>query len=345
MSALLNKVKSLGHNEKESTTSTHHNTTDAATPSYSSAGDRSAVDSTTTPSTTAAGDRSTNLTSSSTTPSSKVGVAETEIARGEEHLREHAHPPAHHHNQPKRDGLLDEAGAKAATHDHQHLAPVTHETHKTHEVEEVERQREIDRHVHHVQHHVQPVLDTQHASEQHHQKIVPETHIKENHVATDEDKANFAALNTARDEFRDAGKEKVIIDKGERVHENKHDVVHHLVQPIIERDTHDHVREHTTVPIHQTVHEAPIVHQSTVHEPLRIDEFTQGGGDLSSKLRHDANLLNVTGKDCERTVDGPAETLVSNLGLGSGSTTTSSAAAPTSATTGSSAAGTTGGTL
>ena len=32
--------------------------------------------------------------------------------------------------------------------------------------------------VHHVQHHVQPVLDTQHAAEQVQQKIVPQTEIK-----------------------------------------------------------------------------------------------------------------------------------------------------------------------
>ncbi len=32
--------------------------------------------------------------------------------------------------------------------------------------------------VHHVQHHVQPVLDTQHAAEQVQQKVVPQTHIK-----------------------------------------------------------------------------------------------------------------------------------------------------------------------
>ncbi|GAA6011939.1 hypothetical protein JCM10207_003435 [Rhodosporidiobolus poonsookiae] len=345
MSAAINKVKQVfSHDES---TSSHNNTADrtssdvGTTPSYSSAGDRS-NNSTLDKAEAAVGAKSASTTSPG--PTSITGTTHgSGIERGVEHLKEHAAPPQHHHNQPTKDGLLNEADAKAATHNHQHLAPVTHETHHHHETEEIERQREVDRHVHHIQHHTQPVLDTQHASEEHHQKIHPQTHIKENHVATDEDKAQFAGLNTARDTYNDAGREKTIIDKGENVHTNTHHHVSHVVQPVIERDTHEHHRTHTAVPVHHEVHEAPIVHQSTMHEPLGIKEFTQGGGDLSSKIKHDHNLLNVHGSECERTVDGPAETLASNLGLGSGSTT--SANRGTTAPTSSGAAGTTGGAL
>ncbi|PRQ73153.1 hypothetical protein AAT19DRAFT_15906 [Rhodotorula toruloides] len=233
-----------------------------------------------------------------------------------EHLREHAAPPPHKHHQPGRDTVLGEAEAKMATHDHQHLAPVTHETRHHHEVEEVERQREIDRHVHHVQHHVQPVVDEQHAGEVHHEKAVPVTEIRERHVATDEDKMQFASLNKAKDSVVEAPRERTIIDRGEQVHENVQHHVHHIVQPTIERDTHEHHKIHTTIPIHETVHEAPVVHQSTVHEPLPLKEFVAGGGDLKSTLRHDADALLDRG-ECERTVDGPAETLTQQLGLAS----------------------------
>ncbi|GAA5899911.1 hypothetical protein JCM5296_006212 [Sporobolomyces johnsonii] len=269
------------------------------------------------------------VANTSGTTSGTTGVA-GRTGNTVEHIREHAEPPHHHHQQPRGDGLLDERDAKSATHDHKHLTPVTHETRQQHEVEEIERQREIDRHVHHVQHHTQPVLDTQHASEVHHEKVHPETHIRENHVATDEDKAMLASLNTAHDSVTEAPREKVIIDRGEQVHENTSHHVHHVVQPVIERDTHEHHRLHTTIPVHQTTHEAPIVHQSVQHEPMGIKDFTAGGGDLKSNLRHDANLLNTNGEDCSREVDGPAEDLTSTLGLGN---TTSTRTTGTTGTT------------
>ncbi|BGP06746.1 hypothetical protein JCM10049v2_002570 [Rhodotorula toruloides] len=323
---------------------TTHNT---QTPTHSSAGDRVAsaaagaasgshIDSTTgtrsssnnavsTPTSSAAGDRTstgmtgatgaTGTTGATTGSSTRTGAGGA-VERGMEHLREHAAPPPHKHHQPGRDTVLGEAEAKMATHDHQHLAPVTHETRHHHEVEEVERQREIDRHVHHVQHHVQPVVDEQHAGEVHHEKAVPVTKIHERHVATDEDKTQFASLNKAKDSVVEAPRERTIIDRGEQVHENVQHHVHHIVQPTIERDTHEHHKIHTTIPIHETVHEAPVVHQSTVHEPLPLKEFVAGGGDLKSTLRHDADALLDRG-ECERTVDGPAETLTQQLGLAS----------------------------
>jgi hypothetical protein len=347
MSAIANKVKQvLSHGDNTSSSTSNSNSAGiGSTPTHTSAGDRTTVgtDATATHSSTGLTDSKVGSTGThATTATTGTGI-ENRVERGAEHLREHAHPPEHHHNQPTRDGLLDERGAQKATHDHQHLAPVTHETRHHHEVEEVERQREIDRHVHHVQHHIQPVVDTQHAAEVQHQKNIPVTQIKENHVATQEDKAQFAALNREHDTVNEAAREKTIIDKGETVRENTHHHVHHTVQPVIERDVHTHEREHTTVPIHQTTHEAPIVHQSQQHAPLRIDEFIAGGGDLNSHLKHSADLLNVSGQDCERTVDGPAETLASNLGLSSG--TSSSATRPGATTGSSSAAGTTGGAL
>ncbi|GAA5911220.1 uncharacterized protein JCM6883_001945 [Sporobolomyces salmoneus] len=276
----MDKIKQVFSHDSDKTahnTATHNSTT---TPSHSTTSASETVPS--------SGVVTSATPTSATQTSATHGAHETV---GEK-IREHAHPPAHHHSQPKQDGLLNENDAKAAVHDHQHLAAVTHETHQRHEVEEVERQREVDRHVHHVQHHVQPVLDTQHSQEGHHQKIVPETNIKERHVATDEDKAMLASLNTARDERREGPSEKTIIDKGEQVHTNTSHHVHHLVQPVIERDTHEHHRTHTVVPIHQETHEAPIVHQSVAHEPMALKDFVSGGGDLKSNVAHDPSLLN-----------------------------------------------------
>lgn len=51
---------------------------------------------------------------------------------------------------------------------------------------------------------------------------------------------------------------------------------------------------------------------------MSLADFTSGGGDLSSKLKHSAELLtHKHNQDCERVVDGPAETLTQQLGLAS----------------------------
>ncbi|BGP54334.1 hypothetical protein JCM8202v2_001911 [Rhodotorula sphaerocarpa] len=232
--------------------------------------------------------------------------------KSEAHLEERADPPAHVHQHSEKETILSEEDAKEAVHDHQHLAPVTHEHHHVHEIEEVERKREVDRHIHHVQHHIQPVLDEHHAEEVVEEKVIPKTEIKESHAATEEDKSQFLSLNTVKDEVEEAPRERVIIDKGETVvSENVHHVVHHVV---IERDTHEHHRIHTKIPIHQTVVEAPIVHASVQHEPLSVKDFVAGGGDLKSTLKHDPEVLLNHGQ-CERTVDGPAETITEQLGL------------------------------
>jgi len=47
----------------------------------------------------------------------------------------------------------------------------------------------------------------------------------------------------------------------------------------------------TVVPVHQTTHEAPVVHASVLHEPLSLKDFVAGGGDLKSTLKHDAEQL------------------------------------------------------
>ncbi|TNY22768.1 hypothetical protein DMC30DRAFT_116237 [Rhodotorula diobovata] len=354
----MNKLKQVfSHDDNKETTegrgapyNTASSTGDAAqTPTHSSAGDRvDLADDVPSRSHGTHGTHdshnthNTGLTSGTAATTGATGTHQStgsKVAEGVEHLKEHAAPPAHRHHQPTKDAILSEADAKAATHDHQHLAPVTHETRQLHEVEEIERQREVDRHVHHVQHHVQPVLDTQHQSEVHRENAVAPTKITERHVATDEDKAQFASLASgAKDTVVEAGKERVIVDKGEHVRENVSHHVHHVVQPQIERDVHEHHRIHTVVPIHQTTHEAPVVHASVLHEPLKLDDFVAGGGDLKSTLKHDADSLLNRG-ECERTVDGPAESLVQSLGLSSINDKNASTTGAT--TTGASTTGTT----
>lgn len=96
-----------------------------------------------------------------------------------------------------------------------------------HEVEEVERHRVVDRHVHHVQHHVQPLLDERHLEVVHSFREVPVTHVEENHASTDEDRRLLARLNAQSvSSYTVVPHERTRIDKGEtQVTEN---VVHHV---------------------------------------------------------------------------------------------------------------------
>lgn len=266
------------------------------------------------------GSRDTGLTGSHNTSSGLAGSHNNTTSHGgvagraEQALEQHAAPPAHGHKHSTEHTHLDEAHARDATHDHKHLTPVVHEKHQVHETEEVTRQREVDRHVHHVQHHVQPVLDEQHASEVHRENVVPTTHIEEKHVSSAEDKAALAGLSRHHDTHDELRKDRVVVDKGEVVNENVTHHVHHAVQPIIERQTHEHHVLHTTIPTAQTIHESPIVHQSVEHEPMHIKDFVKGGGDLKSKLTHEtAGILNEG--ECARKVDGPAEALLEKLHL------------------------------
>ncbi|KAJ1018985.1 hypothetical protein NDA16_004788 [Ustilago loliicola] len=219
--------------------------------------------------------------------------------------------------------------------DVQHLAAVTHRTHQHHEVEEVVREKEHERHVHHIQHHTQPVLDSEHSAEQIHQQIHPVTKVHETHASTDKDAALLTSVaGKHTDTYAEAPVHRQVVDKGERVKEQIHHHIHNVVQPIIEKDTHEYHRIQTTIPTHVVTHEAPIVHESTHHKPLSKDEFLRGGGNLSNSIRsvHETKLLN-TGK-CDRKVDGIAEKLERDLGIKQTVTPVVSAAnAPTAGNT------------
>ena len=189
--------------------------------------------------------------------------------------------------------------------DVQHLAPVTHATHHRHEIEELIREREHHVHQHHIQHHVQPVLDSEHGTEQLHSRVVPETTIREVHANTDKDAALMRSVaGTYKDSFTHAPIDRSVIDRGETVREITHHHIHNVVQPIIERDSHEYHRIRTTIPTTHITHEAPIVHESTAHQPIRKEDFLKGGGVLNSTTRtiDDAGVLNLGSS--QRTVEG-----------------------------------------
>ncbi|GAA6033351.1 hypothetical protein JCM8097_006706 [Rhodosporidiobolus ruineniae] len=160
----------------------------------------------------------------------------------------HAHqvskPPVHRHHGLSKDAVLSVEDAKRAEHDHQYLEPVVHERHHIHEIEEVERHRVVDRHVHHTQHHVQPLIDERHLEVVHSFREVPVTHIQESHAATPADAALLARLNAqSASTYTVVPHERVRIDKGEtQVVENVINHYHVIVQPVWQRDLHEYYR-------------------------------------------------------------------------------------------------------
>ncbi|GAA96417.1 uncharacterized protein L969DRAFT_95745 [Mixia osmundae IAM 14324] len=210
-------------------------------------------------------------------------------------------------------------GSQAESHSHQMLAHKTHENIKQHEVEEVTRERQHDRHIHHVQHTTQPIYDERNNAEQHERRSVPVTQIKEGHATADADKAAFAAqVGQHSDRTTHSGKDRQVIDKGERLTENTHHHVHNVVQPIIERDVHQNTRIHTTIPVSQETHEAPIVHQSQDLKPISMSQFKSQGNELGKGMKPEAAGSSVLdAASCERTVAGNGEAEAQKL-LGHG---------------------------
>lgn len=207
----------------------------------------------------------------------------------------------------------------------EHLAGITSKTHHTHNIEEVERQRELERHQHHIQVHHQPIKHEEHAAEKQHVKAHPVTKINEKHASTDKDAqllASVAHSHGHRDEVNHAPVQHQIVDKGEQVKETVHHHIHNVVVPLVSHDAHEHHRIKTTIPTHHVLHEAPIIHQATTLEPVSREEFLKRGGVIDSTKAHvkDANLLH--NGTCERKVDGVAEKLAKELKLGNGTPST-----------------------
>lgn len=116
---------------------------------------------------------------------------------------------------------------------------------------------------------------------------------------------------------------------------DSHPLISQVIQPVVEREVQDRHRIHTVIPTKRklwnrldtssisfakpksptdTTHEAPIIHKSTKHEPVSMDQFLGQGGKLDSTTTHDrAGLLHEG--DCSRKVDGVGEDLARSLHL------------------------------
>ncbi|KAF8339312.1 hypothetical protein F5887DRAFT_959287 [Amanita rubescens] len=211
----------------------------------------------------------------------------------------------------------DAMPSKRTSEDVMQLNSVTHEHVRHVETEEVQRVKEHERHIHHVQHHTQPVVASNVLEEKHHENVHPVAHIRENHVNKPEEATLLEGqMRQHHDTVHHAAKERTVIDKGMIVNEHVHHHVHHVIQPIIQKETVDQHRIHTTIPIYQVTHEAPVIHQSRSHDPVPIEHFLNHGGSLNNEVQpEDVNTVLLARGQCAREVNGTAEKLEKGLRL------------------------------
>ncbi|KNZ77949.1 hypothetical protein J132_02889 [Termitomyces sp. J132] len=149
------------------------------------------------------------------------------------------------------------------------LEPVVHERVHRVEVEEVTRQIIHDRHIHHIQHHTQPVIVREILEEKHHEKVHPSTTVLERHVNNADDlKALDAQVKQHGNTKEYLEPEHFIVDKGSIIKENVHHHIHHIIQPVFEKETMDNHHTHTSIPIKEPVHDL-------THDPQFIAGITE----------------------------------------------------------------------
>jgi len=142
--------------------------------------------------------------------------------------------------------------------------------------ETVEQVEAIDRerHIHHHQHRVQPVVDNKVLPTEHKYQVAAELTRESKHDMLPEHREK---LEQQRHLYTDS---KVVDDVNRNMvaapavaAEHVHHHVHETIQPVINRETVQNTHVHTTIPIHEKIHDAPIVHEHTVLPTVSLKDF------------------------------------------------------------------------
>lgn len=153
--------------------------------------------------------------------------------------------------------------------------------------ETVEQIEAIDRerHIHHHQHRVQPIVDQQTLPTQHQYNVVPEVTRESKHDMLPEHREKLEQQRTLYRDTKEVGETQRSLATAPAVAaEHVHHHVHETIQPVINRETVQNTHVHTTVPIHEKIHDAPIVHEHTVLPTVSLAEFqAKVGGEHQHK--------------------------------------------------------------
>ncbi|BFZ62610.1 hypothetical protein YB2330_003711 [Saitoella coloradoensis] len=219
---------------------------------------------------------------------------------------------------------------------------VVHETVQQSEREVITEAIDKERHVQHYQQRVQPIADRQVEAEVHVQNVVPVTERRmEADMAPEAARALEAQQAAFHDERTVLPTQRTQVNAGAVATEHVHHHVHETIQPVIERETLQSKVIETTVPIHERIDEAPVVHQATVQPTISLQEFEAKGGSLAGRGEVCQTFV---GQEPEVAPGGGADQrLPHHLGGGSEGLTAGATGAPAGAgITSSTSVGTTG---
>ncbi|PKS11009.1 hypothetical protein jhhlp_002768 [Lomentospora prolificans] len=161
---------------------------------------------------------------------------------------------------------------------------VTEEHIRPHQHEEITTA--VDKEVHQDHHHttIQPLEAKERLPEKHTYNAVPVEHQSFEHgnerelrAALDRDANRFKNSSVTHDATHSASTAGTVA--GEQVHHH----VHEHIQPVIQKETIAPQVVHTTVPIHETHHAAPVFHETTTLPAMSVDEFAAQTGGLTGR--------------------------------------------------------------
>jgi hypothetical protein len=189
--------------------------------------------------------------------------------------------------------------SKAGHHDttvHESVAPsVQKETVNEHRREETQVARDREVHQDHYHTTVQPVQHQEVLPEQHHHNVKGvehRTHDHRDHGAV-KDKLQTEAAQFKDSSVRSSAQHSTSAAVPELAGEHVHHHVHEKIQPVVHKETIEPHVVHTTVPVHETIHNKAQHHTSSALPAMSMSEFQNQHGSLGGR---DAKTDHFTGE-------------------------------------------------
>ncbi|KAI9884230.1 MAG: hypothetical protein M1823_003979 [Watsoniomyces obsoletus] len=177
---------------------------------------------------------------------------------------------------------------KAGHHDttvHEKVAPAVVREEVQHTRHD-EVQKAVDREVHVDHYHtsIQPIKAREVLPEEHKHYVAP---VEERHIDRGNDAEIRARLEAERAQFKDqhidAGTVHTQSTAPTVVGEHVHHHVHETIQPVLQKEVIQPTVVHTSIPVHEVIHEQPKVHTASALPAVSLSEFQRQGGTLSGR--------------------------------------------------------------
>ncbi|KAL0247502.1 hypothetical protein I308_103567 [Cryptococcus tetragattii IND107] len=155
--------------------------------------------------------------------------------------------------------------------------------------EHVETAEAVDRerHVHHLQHRIQPVEDHQTLNTKHvnaTEPVITREHKEE--MRPEHQEALAKQKNLAHDTRSTGAVEKSGEHVGAALNEHQHHHIHETIQPVVQRETVEPTVVHQTKAIHEKVEDAPVVHEVTTLPTISAEKYSQNKSSLEGEGAH-----------------------------------------------------------